>query len=158
MHWRHSGSPTKTKFKQILSTRKVLCTVFWDRKGILLIKFLARGETVNAERYCATLQNLRRTIQNKRREMQVLSTCTITLSHIRLGSQQFFCSSSAGRCLTIHPIARISPPAISIFSCTSRNSCPVSITHITVTQSCRRLSHTGSYPRRQTSTTQEYKS
>ncbi|KAJ4451673.1 hypothetical protein ANN_03143 [Periplaneta americana] len=69
MHWRHSGSPVRTKFKQTLSVRKVMCTVFWDRKGILLIVFLPRGETVNADRYCETLQKLRRAIQNKRREM-----------------------------------------------------------------------------------------
>ena len=69
MHWRHSGSPVRTKFKQALSARKLMCTVFWDRKGILLIDFLPRGETVNAERYCATLQKLRRAIQNKRRGM-----------------------------------------------------------------------------------------
>ncbi|KAJ4451413.1 hypothetical protein ANN_02875 [Periplaneta americana] len=42
-HWRHSGSPVRTKFKQTLSVRKVMCTVFWNRKGILLIDFLPRG-------------------------------------------------------------------------------------------------------------------
>ncbi|KAJ4426888.1 hypothetical protein ANN_26687 [Periplaneta americana] len=69
MHWRHSGSPVRTKFKETLSVRKVMCTVYWDRKGILLIDFLPRGETVNADRYCETLQKLRRAIQNKRRGM-----------------------------------------------------------------------------------------
>ncbi|KAJ4440568.1 hypothetical protein ANN_08713 [Periplaneta americana] len=43
MHWRHCGSPVRTKFKQTLSVQKVMCTVFWDRKGILLIDFLPRG-------------------------------------------------------------------------------------------------------------------
>ncbi|KAJ4437194.1 hypothetical protein ANN_17329 [Periplaneta americana] len=69
MHWRHSGSPVRTKFKQTLSVRKVVYTVFWDRKGILLIDFLPRGETVNADRYCETLRKLRSAIQNKRRGM-----------------------------------------------------------------------------------------
>ncbi|KAJ4443883.1 hypothetical protein ANN_05670 [Periplaneta americana] len=59
----------RTKFKQTLSVRKVMCTVFWDRKGILLIDFLPRGETVNADRYYETLRKLRRAIQNKRRGM-----------------------------------------------------------------------------------------
>uniref|UniRef100_A0A803STN5 Tc1-like transposase DDE domain-containing protein n=1 Tax=Anolis carolinensis TaxID=28377 RepID=A0A803STN5_ANOCA len=36
-------------------------------KGVLLVDFLERGTTINSERYCQTLQNLRRTIQNKRR-------------------------------------------------------------------------------------------
>lgn len=44
-----------------------MCTVFWDTKGILLIDFLPRGETVNADRYYETLRKLRRAIQNKRR-------------------------------------------------------------------------------------------
>ncbi|KAJ4429271.1 hypothetical protein ANN_26274 [Periplaneta americana] len=66
IHWRHSGSLVRTKFKQTLSVRKVMCTVFWDRKGILLIDFLSRGETVNADRYCETLRKLRRAVQNKR--------------------------------------------------------------------------------------------
>ena len=42
MHWRHSGSPCKTKFKQALSVRKVMCTVFLD---ILLVDFLTRGSS-----------------------------------------------------------------------------------------------------------------
>ncbi|KAJ4443928.1 hypothetical protein ANN_05717 [Periplaneta americana] len=59
----------RTKFKQTLSVRKVMWTVFWDRKGILLIDFLPRGETVNADRYCETLRKLLSAIQNKRRGM-----------------------------------------------------------------------------------------
>lgn len=69
MEWRHSQSPKKQKFKTTLSTRKIMCTVFWDRKGILLVDFLPRGDTINAERYCETLRKLRRAIQNKRRGM-----------------------------------------------------------------------------------------
>ncbi|KAJ4428910.1 hypothetical protein ANN_25904 [Periplaneta americana] len=69
MHWRHSGSPVRTKFKQSLLVRKVMCTVFWDRKGILLIDFLPRCEIVNADRYYETLRKLRCVIQNKRRGM-----------------------------------------------------------------------------------------
>ncbi|GFT10972.1 mariner Mos1 transposase [Trichonephila clavipes] len=42
---------------------------FWDRKGVLLCEFMPRGTTINADRYCETLNKLRRAIQNKRREM-----------------------------------------------------------------------------------------
>ncbi|GFY22383.1 uncharacterized protein TNCV_2176441 [Trichonephila clavipes] len=56
MHWRHKESPVRTKFKQTLLLRKVMSTVFLDRKGILLINFLPRGETVNAYRYSETLR------------------------------------------------------------------------------------------------------
>jgi len=69
MERRHTSSLTKTKFKQTTSTRKIMCTVFWDRKGVLLVHFLSQGSTINAGVYCDTLQKLRRTIQNKRRGM-----------------------------------------------------------------------------------------
>ncbi|GFV26929.1 uncharacterized protein TNCV_1753881 [Trichonephila clavipes] len=46
-----------------------MCMVFWDKKSILLINFLPRGETVNVDRYYETLWKLRRAIQNKRRGM-----------------------------------------------------------------------------------------
>lgn len=34
------------KFKMIL-TRKIMCTVFWDRRGILLVKFMSHGSTMS---------------------------------------------------------------------------------------------------------------
>ena len=42
--WMHTHSPNKPKkFKQTLSKRKMMATVFWDRKGILLTEFMAPG-------------------------------------------------------------------------------------------------------------------
>lgn len=38
MEWRHTSSPPKVKPKQIMTPRKMMCTVFWDWKGILLIE------------------------------------------------------------------------------------------------------------------------
>ena len=52
MEWRHTSSPTKTKFKQTTSTRKMVCTMFWDRKGFLLVDFLPKGFTINAGVCC----------------------------------------------------------------------------------------------------------
>ena len=65
--WRHNRSPKPKKFMQKLSAGKVMATVFWDRKGVLLTEFMPRGTTINSERYCRTLQKLRRAIQNRRR-------------------------------------------------------------------------------------------
>lgn len=67
--WKHPSSPRAKKFKQILSAGKIMATVFWDRKGVLLCEFMPRGTTINADRYCETLNKLRRAIQNKRRGM-----------------------------------------------------------------------------------------
>ena len=50
-----------------ISARKIMCTVFWERKGVLLVEFLPRNETINAAAYCETLKNVSRSIQNKRR-------------------------------------------------------------------------------------------
>jgi len=47
----------------------VMAIVFWEWKGILLIDFLERGLTINADAYCETVRKLRRAIQNKRRGM-----------------------------------------------------------------------------------------
>jgi hypothetical protein len=58
MEWRHTSSPTKTTFKQTTSTRKIMCTVFWKRKGALLVDFLPQGSTSNAGVYCDTLTKL----------------------------------------------------------------------------------------------------
>lgn len=69
MEWRHTSSPKKHKFKTTFSAQKILCTVFWDTKGVLLVEYCPRGQTINAERYRVTLRNLRRAIQNKRRGM-----------------------------------------------------------------------------------------
>jgi len=46
-----------------------MATVFWDRKGVLLIEFMEPGTTVTSETYCETLKKLCRAIENKRRGM-----------------------------------------------------------------------------------------
>jgi hypothetical protein len=39
--WIHTYSPNKLKkFKQTLSARKLMATVFWDRKGELMVIFM----------------------------------------------------------------------------------------------------------------------
>jgi len=68
--WMHTQSPDKPKkFKQTLSNRKMMATVFRDRKEILLTEFMTPGTTITSEVYCETLHKLRRSIQNKRRGM-----------------------------------------------------------------------------------------
>jgi histone-lysine N-methyltransferase SETMAR len=69
MEWRYTSLPRKKKFKQTNSTPKIMCTVFWDRKGILLVEFLPQGSTIEAGVYCDTLKKLRYVIQNMRHGM-----------------------------------------------------------------------------------------
>jgi len=36
-------------------SEKIMASVFWDRKGILLVDFMHPGATINALAYCDTL-------------------------------------------------------------------------------------------------------
>ena len=67
MHTHSLNKPRK--FKQSLANRKLMATLFWDRKGVLLIEFMEPGTTITSETYCETLKKLRRAIENKRRGM-----------------------------------------------------------------------------------------
>jgi hypothetical protein len=45
--WMHTHSPNKLKeFKLTLSARKMMATVFWDRKGVLMVEFMQQGTTI----------------------------------------------------------------------------------------------------------------
>ena len=66
LHWKHTGSPKRKKFKLAISARKIMCTVFWDRQAVLLEEFLPQGTTINSAIYCETLKKLRHAVQNKR--------------------------------------------------------------------------------------------
>ena len=59
MQYRHKNSPAPKKFKVIALARKVLLTIFWDMEGIVHIKFLEQGTTINSERYVSTLRVLK---------------------------------------------------------------------------------------------------
>ncbi|KAL4143904.1 hypothetical protein QTP88_006158 [Uroleucon formosanum] len=45
---RHTTSPSTKKFKTTISAKKILASMFWDHKGIILIEYLPQGETINA--------------------------------------------------------------------------------------------------------------
>jgi len=46
---------------------KVLASCFWDRDGILLIDYLPKGQTINAEYYSSQLVLLKDILKEKRR-------------------------------------------------------------------------------------------
>ena len=85
---------------EIEAEQRVMCTVFWDRWGILLVDFLARGETVNVECYSNHCRNCVGPFKTSGTGclVQVLSCRTITLDHTWLDGQHMSCKSSAGRC------------------------------------------------------------
>jgi len=66
MEWAHKGSPPRKKPKIGKSQDKVMITVFWDQDCIIFIDNLKRNETINKERYCLSLEKLKRAIKTKR--------------------------------------------------------------------------------------------
>jgi hypothetical protein len=76
--WMHTHSPNKLKkFKLTLSARKLMATVFWDRKGVLVVELMQQGTTTMTEVYCETRKELCRTMQNKGCGM--LTYCVVLL-------------------------------------------------------------------------------
>ena len=50
-HWTEAGGSEPKKAKTVQSAGKVMASVFWDYKGILLIDYLQKGKTINSEYY-----------------------------------------------------------------------------------------------------------
>ena len=67
VEWRHSGSPRSKRFRVQKSARKVLASIFWDQDDILLIDYLLKGKTINAEYYSSLLVQLKDILNEKRR-------------------------------------------------------------------------------------------
>jgi len=66
MEWRHSGSPHPKKFRVQKSAGGVLASIFWDLDSILLIDYLPKGQTINAEYYLSLLVQLKDILKEKR--------------------------------------------------------------------------------------------
>jgi hypothetical protein len=64
--------------KCCLPARKLMATVFWDGKVMLMVEIMQQGTTVTSHMYCETLKELRRAIQNKRHGML---TSVVVLLH-----------------------------------------------------------------------------
>ena len=67
MEWRHSSSPRPEKFGVQKSAGKFLASTFWDQDGILLIAYLPKGQTINAEYYSFLLLQFKDILREKRR-------------------------------------------------------------------------------------------
>ena len=65
--WKHHGSPAPKKAKSMISAGKVMASVFWDSKGVLLIDYLSKGQTVTGFYYANLLCQLRHKIKENRR-------------------------------------------------------------------------------------------
>ena len=67
--WKHATSPPPKKAKVQKSGGKVMVSVFWDCRGVILTDYLAKGQTITGAYYCNLLSKLRDAIKQKRRGM-----------------------------------------------------------------------------------------
>ena len=65
--WVGPGSPRPKKFKAQPSAGKVMATVLWDAKGVIMLDFLPKRSTITGVYYANLLDQLRTTIREKRR-------------------------------------------------------------------------------------------
>jgi transposase len=54
-------------------------TVFWDRKGVLMVGFMQQETRITSEVYCETLKKLRRAIHNQRCGMLTYGVLVVLL-------------------------------------------------------------------------------
>ncbi|GFS08191.1 histone-lysine N-methyltransferase SETMAR [Elysia marginata] len=66
MTWKHPSSPVTKKFKVQRSTAKLMATVFWDAKGVILFDILPQSQCITAVQYYSTFDCLRDAIRCKR--------------------------------------------------------------------------------------------
>jgi len=67
MDWRHSGSTHPKTFRVQKFAGKVLASIFWDQDSILLVEYLPKSQTINAEYYSSLLVQLKDILNEKRR-------------------------------------------------------------------------------------------
>ncbi|XP_076667941.1 histone-lysine N-methyltransferase SETMAR-like [Andrena cerasifolii] len=67
--WTERGESAPKKAKTVPTAGKVMASVFWDARGIILIDYLQRGKTINGEYYANLLQRLSEEIKEKRPQL-----------------------------------------------------------------------------------------
>ena len=65
--WVGPGSPRPKKFKTQPSAGKVMATVFWDAKGVIMLDFIPKRSTITGVYYANLLDQPRTAIREKRR-------------------------------------------------------------------------------------------
>ena len=129
IEWRHSDSPCPKKFLAQKSAGKVLASIFWDQDAILLIDYLPKGQTINAEYYSSLLVKLKDILKGKRRGKVTkgIFSCTTMPrlnGHLQLKRNWPMWASNV---LITHPILRIWPRRTTTCSLDWKNNWKVAI-------------------------------
>ena len=67
--WSKPGKASQTVAKPVLLPRKVMLSIWWDRKGIVHHELFEPGQTINLTFYCQELMQLKQTIQKRGLEL-----------------------------------------------------------------------------------------
>ena len=70
LQWIEAASSAPKQVKSERSAKKIMASIFWDAKGVLLIDYLEKGKTINSEYYCNLLDQLDKNIREKRPGLQ----------------------------------------------------------------------------------------
>jgi len=70
------------------SAAKVLASIFWDLNAILLIDYLPKGQTINAEYYLSLLVQLKDILKEKAVGMSPRESCSCTTMFLLTGHLQ----------------------------------------------------------------------
>jgi len=75
---RCQSSEQLLEFRLQKSAGNVLASIFWDQDSILLIDYLPKGQTINAEYYSSLLVQLKDILKEKRRGKSPRGSCSCT--------------------------------------------------------------------------------
>lgn len=97
--WMHSNSPNKPKkLKQTFNNRKVMATVFWDRKVVLLVKFMKLGTTINAAVFC---QNFTTTAKSHSKQKKRHADFWSSFDSWQRSPSQWWCNPTASSAISM---------------------------------------------------------
>ena len=68
-HWGKRNEPSPTTPKAGLHPKKVMLHIWWDWKGVLYYELLPENETINSNKYCSQLDQLKAALDQKRPEL-----------------------------------------------------------------------------------------
>jgi hypothetical protein len=77
MQWMHIHAPNKLKQFKNMSVRKLMATVFWDRRGVLMVEFILQGTTMASDVYYKTLKKLRRASHSEQKVWNAIIQSTV---------------------------------------------------------------------------------
>ena len=124
-----AAHPAPKKSRVQKSAGKVLASTFWDQDGLLLIYYLPKGQTINAEYYSSLLVQSKDILKEKRGgkiTKGVLFVHYNAPAHRALATQKKW-PTWASSVLITHPILRIWPRRSTTCSLDWKNNWKVAI-------------------------------